>query len=639
MKTLLFSLLIVPFPALAVIQTNGTLMVDLRASGYTTGQATWANVSTPAFAFAANGTPRRETLDGAQAVVFDGSDSFQSPGNPPVILCNNNPVSVELWAWNGNLSTAEPMVSWGTTTGLRTGISFNFAKCCYVAGVIDGAVSHNGFDQDWGPGALPPQAGRWHHLVYTWDGGTSRCYADGTLASGATSSLPLAVSTAALIRIGARDRAGVLEYASLALGTVRIHTGALTATQVDNNFREELAVYSGGKTPANAAQACARLSVTLDVPPGAANSVAARRGVREDHDELTIAVNLPQATTAPTGTGTGVRFSGGSSLSAPYMEIPRAGIQGRMAITIEFWATVLNARPGACLLSIGGTSAGVPVTAPGGNFTPQSTQGNALVLRCGDPTAVSGGLRARGFSTTGGITERRSDTDDIGRMVHHVITWEASSAEWKRYEDGLLVDSIPDANGAMGLNTDNCWLGRSLNSADENADVIFEELRLHNYALTPGEILLSDLLGPDTLVFPAAPATFAAWSAAHGIAANPNGDHDGNGISNLVQFATDSDRDGMPNQFIQEGFFDICPPQPCGDDEERVMVGVIVPVEVTGVTYNLEESATLTGFAPTTLSMDPTPFISADGRSRTLRWYSTGPLPPRKFRRVTVTQP
>ena len=633
LKPLLLTLLALPFPALAVIQTSGTLMMDLRASGFTTGQATWANVSAPAFAFGALGTPRRETLDGAAAVVFDGSDSFQSPANAPAILCNNNPVSVEVWAWNGNHSTTEPMISWGTTTGLRTGISFNFAKCCKVAAVADGALSHNGFDQDWGAGAVPPQAGRWHHLVYTWDGVTSRCYADGTLASTATSSLPLAVSTAARIRVALRDRAGNFEHATLALGTLRVHTGTLTASQVENNFREELAAYSGGKTPANAAQTCARLSVTFDVQPGPATTAALRNVVREDHDELTSAVNLPPATTPGTGTGTGVYFPGGSSLSAPYMEIPRASIEGRTAITIEFWATVLSARPGACLLSIGGTSSDEPITAPGGSFTPLSTAGNALVLRCGDAATVSGGLRTRGFATGGGI-ERTSDTDDLGRMVHHVITWEPSSAEWRRYEDGLLMDSIPDADGPSGLNTDNCWLGRSLNSADENADVIFDELRLHDYALTQGEILLSNLLGPELLVFPAAPATFAIWSAMRGTAVNPGGDHDGNGISNLVQFATDSDRDGQPNfAKTKPAFFDVFAVDP---DEYWELH---VPAEVTGVTLTLEESATLTGFVPSSRTLDPRPMITEDGRSRVLRWSSAAPAPPRSFQRVTVTQP
>ena len=635
MKLTTLALTLSMLPSAAAIQTNGTIAVHLRAADFTTGQATWANVSTPAFGFTAVGTPRRESIDGAPCVVCDGgADHFQSPGNAPPFLCNNNPVSIETWVWNGNIQTAEPMVSWGTTTGLRTGISFNFAKCCKVAAVYDGAVSHNGFDQPWGAGGATPEQGRWHHLVYTWDGSTSRCYADGSLATTATSSLPLAVSTAGLIRICFKDAAG---NASLALGTVRIHTGALTASQVENNFREELPVYAGGRTPANAAQACARLSVTLDVPPGPATTAALRRRgvIREDHDELAAAVLLPPATTPPTGTGTGVQFQGGSSITSPYLEIPRAAIAGRTAITIEFWATVLSARPGACLLSIGGTSASLPVTAPGGTFTPDTSAGRALVLRCGEPATLSGAARSRGFSTTGGAVERLSDTDDLGRMVHHVITWEPSSAEWRRYEDGLLVDSIPDPDGPMGLNTDNCWLGRSLNSADENAEVVFDELRLHNYALTQGEILLSELLGPELLVFPAAPATFAAWSAAHGTAVNPTGDHDGNGISNLVQFATDSDRDGMPNfgRKSKPAFFDVFPVDP--DDYWELSI----PAETTGVTYTLEESTTLTGFVPSSLMPDPRPMISEDGRSRVLRWHSTGPLPARAFHRVTVTQP
>ena len=215
-------------------------------------------------------------------------------------------------------------------------------------------------------------------------------------------------------------------------------------------------------------------------------------------------------------------------------------------------------------------------------------------------------------------------------------TWDAPSGEWRRYEDARLVDSIPDPDGAMGLITDNCWIGRSLNSADPNPDIILEEFRLHDYALSQAEIILSDRLGPDVLVFPGVESTFAAWSTARGLSAIPNGDHDNNGISNLVQYATDTDRSGRANFQESVGFFDICPPLPCGDEDERVLIILPVPVEVTGVSYTLEESATLSGFGPTSLTLDPTPMVSEDGRSRVLRWYSTGTVPRRMFRRVTV---
>ena len=194
------------------------------------------------------------------------------------------------------------------------------------------------------------------------------------------------------------------------------------------------------------------------------------------------------------------------------------------------------------------------------------------------------------------------------------------------------MDSIPDADGPLGLNTDNCWLGRSLNSADENADVIFDELRLHNYALTQGEILRSQLLGPELLVFPAAPATFAIWSAMHATAVNPGADHDGNGISNLVQFATDSDRDGMPN-------FGVCCWSDADGDREDWLYELHVPTEVTGVTLTLEDSTTLAAWSPSVLMSDPAPMITEDGRSRVLRWRATPSAPRRGFHRVTVKQP
>ena len=605
--------------ARAAIQTSGSILIDMRASGFSTGATTWTNVSAPAGSFVSSGTPRRETVDGAACVVFDGSDSFASPGNPPAILCGNNPVSIEAWVWNGNLRADEPVMAWGTFgTAQRTARALQ-----YGTGAAAGAVSHNGgAELGWGAGAAPPEAGAWHHLVYTYGSNAVRCYADGTLCSSFTSTLPLAVATTQPMRLCKKDVAGNVVVSSMALGQVRVHTGALTAAQVENNFREELPAYSGGTAPALAAKKCARLSATMDFPPG---PVSGAPPIREDHDEMGLLTSIKVASTPGQGTGTGVHLPGGSSATAPYFSFPGSGVSGRMAITIEFWATILNAPPGSCLLAIGGTSSALAITAPGGNFTPNPAAGRALTM----PICLNGSCRESSISTTGGVVERTSAAPALGRMVHYVITWDATGGEWRRYEDARLVDSIADPDGTMGLITDNCWIGRSLNSADPNPDIILEEFRLHDYALSQAEIMLSDRLGPDVLVFPGVESTFAHWSAARGISANANGDHDGNGVSNLVQFATDSDRDGQPNfSHRRSGAYTA----PDYDDDPSLTV----PVEVTGVTYTLEESPSLTGFGPSALTLDPAPRVSEDGRSRVLRWYSIAPLPSRMFRRVTV---
>lgn len=626
MKPTLLLLLLTATAAPAAIQTSGTILIDMRASGYTTGGATWTNIVATAGSFVASGTPRRETVDGAPCVVFDGSDTFTSPGNPPAILCGNNSVSIEAWVWNGNLRADEPVMVWGTFgTAQRTGRALN-----YGTDAAAGAVSHSGgAELGWGAGAAPPAAGAWHHLVYTYGSNVVRCYADGALCFSFTSKLPLAVATTQPMRLCKKDVAGNVVVSTMGIGQIRVHTGALTVSQVENNFREELPGYSGGTAPALAAKKCARLSATMDFPPGPVSGVPP---IREDHDEIGRLAAIQVASTPGQGTGTGVHLPGGSSASAPYFSFPGSGVSGRMAITIEFWATVLNAPPGSCLLAIGGTSSALPITAPGGNFTPNPTAGRALTM----PVCINGTCSECSLSTTGGTIERTSAATPLGRMVHYVITWDALSAEWRRYEDARLVDSIPDADGAMGLITDNCWIGRSLNSADPNPDIILEEFRLHDYALSQAEIILSDRLGPDLLVFPGVESTFANWCVARGISANANGDHDNNGVSNLVQFATDSDRDGMPNFRESVGFFDICPPQPCGYEDERVLIVLPVPVEVTGVSYSVEESLALTGFGPSSLTLDTTPIVSEDGRSRVLRWYSTAPVPSRMFRRVTV---
>src|SRR5690606_5542759 len=88
------------------------------------------------------------------------------------------------WAYNGHLRGEESLVTWGQRGGPDgTNVSFNYGNDSRW-----GAMGHWGNpDMGWGPqdggdNSLTPEAGKWHHLVYTYDGaGVQKVYADGVL--------------------------------------------------------------------------------------------------------------------------------------------------------------------------------------------------------------------------------------------------------------------------------------------------------------------------------------------------------------------------------------------------------------------------------------------------------------------------
>jgi hypothetical protein len=111
-----------------------------------------------------------------------------------------------------------------------------------------GAVGHWGNpDIGWINAGGNPEAGKWHHLVYTYDGTTTRVYSDGalmnqevlTLNTHANTSFQLA---AQLDADGTTVTAGL--RGSLTLGRVRIHDGVLSNAQVQANYNLERAAFT-----------------------------------------------------------------------------------------------------------------------------------------------------------------------------------------------------------------------------------------------------------------------------------------------------------------------------------------------------------------------------------------------------------
>ena len=214
------------------IEVAEELLVDLDAADDTAGDDVWINNGT-LDDFARVGNPQKVEIRGVPAVQFSGGipDAYQCLENAPETLIGPDPTrSIEVWVYNEDIAAEETMVAWGKRGGpCGTNMSFN-----YGTNVHFGAVGHWCWDfQDlgWDP---VPIAGQWHYLVYTYDGTTTRVYADGVLNNEEVLG-PGKINThgGTPITLAAQYEAdgftlNVPLAGTLALARVRVHAGVLT---------------------------------------------------------------------------------------------------------------------------------------------------------------------------------------------------------------------------------------------------------------------------------------------------------------------------------------------------------------------------------------------------------------------------
>jgi hypothetical protein len=224
----------------------GELVVSLDARDPSAGTTNWINQGTMGN-FTRIGAPKVATTGGQPGVQFDGKrDAYRSEKPAPATVTGAHARSIEVWVNNPTLdSTEECMVAWGHRGETLANLSFN-----YGSGGGFSAVTHYDQDMGWGEDE-PPAAGRWHHLVYTYDGKTAKIYDNGVqrgsqdfqLATAADSRMNIAVENSAQgepIFESEFDDHWPLSLSGY-IAIVRVHTGALTAEQVKLNFDAEKA--------------------------------------------------------------------------------------------------------------------------------------------------------------------------------------------------------------------------------------------------------------------------------------------------------------------------------------------------------------------------------------------------------------
>jgi hypothetical protein len=387
--------------------------------------------------------PLRTATSGTVGIHLDGDDYLQSTDaegglllTPASVVGPDPQTSIEVWAWNPALSNEETMVAWGHRNGPDgTNMSFN-----YGSNPDYGAVGRWGPpDIGWGTN---PAARQWHHLVYTYDGNTSRVYVDGQLTNsellgeGAVNTWgnhPFNIGTQ--LEPNGTPTGGLRGL--LTLGRVKIYSGVLTPEQINNDFNAEKTTYiePAGMPPPPPPPAAVKL-VDIDatnLAPGAANDIPNTGtlggffSATGANQAATTPVIAPPLTNSPDGTK-GIRLDGndflqlvdapegnGSLITAP------ASITGFDAPhSVETWVWNPGIATEETILSWGRRE-GLP-DGTNASFNYGSAGGWGAVGRWGDPDIGWG------------------QTVPAAQQWHHLVnTFDGNTS--RVYVDGVLVNS------------------------------------------------------------------------------------------------------------------------------------------------------------------------------------------------------
>ena len=472
------------------VEVAGSLLIDLDAADFKSGAEKWQQHSGGTGIggdFLAKGTPTRQTISGAQAVVFDGDgDYFIGPITTAALHGAGAKHTVEVWAYQGNIRDQESMVSWGK----RWGPDVSFAGFRYGADPDFGAIARWGSSES-GFVTLPPP-GRWHHLVYTYDGNVQAVYVDGKLDNARPVGL-LDAHDMLPIHLGAEicgdlKVEGQFTHFSGAMAKVRIHSGALEPEQVKRNFDEEKRGFPGPVAKPLQQSPMHRFSFNLTAGPAPQGT-----SVTDSIGGLSAVIRGANAKF----TGKAIQLPGGSPATEAYIDFPNGLISSRENLTIEFWETQSGVESWCRILSIGTNNVG-EITSPGGTFG-----GSETLTLFGNVGATQVNRFARSFGSypNGGPDRNPADypESDYGVEFHQVITYDRELKEWHWYRNGILMEVIPDREGPTTIDDVNVWLGRSEFSQDNNFRGLFREFRIYNHALSEGEIYGNFMTGPEKL--------------------------------------------------------------------------------------------------------------------------------------------
>jgi hypothetical protein len=504
------------------IEVAGELFVDLRANDASAGGASWNNSGTLG-GFAEVGDPRAVIVPGGvPAVYFDGvDDAYQSAVGAPAGLTGLDPTrTIEAWVLNPSIPDEETVVSWGHRGGPDgSNMSFNYGQ----HGAF-GAVGHwGGSDIGWVDAGGAPAPMQWHHLAYTFDGSTTRVYADGVLqnsevvGAGVINTHPnTKITVASQLEADGVTLTGGLK-GNLAIGGLRIHDGVLSDTQILANWTEEVGGYPN--PPAPPIPTPKPLQTGPNHRYSFSNPAAdATNGVLEDSVGGAHGVVLGAGGSF---TGTRLNLPGGSSATQAYGDLPNGLISSLTDATLEAWITVDGSQNWGRVFDFGssdiGGGVGGEVIGPGGGgegrdyLALTASRGTnidqqRLELRNEDPAG-------------GGITTIDANTvTPLGQAIHVAVVYDSDGGFFgepvlRYYRDGVLENEGTTAIKLSDVHDVNNWLGRSNWTGDANLQGSYDEFRIYDRALTHDEVLGNMGAGPDVVNVVPEPAFLSVLAA------------------------------------------------------------------------------------------------------------------------------
>ncbi len=516
----------------AQLQSAGALLVNVDATASPAGTLnSITNNGTLGGVFDAVGggdtVPEIAPFNGVPGIRFDGGDYLRlvtAPGSGTLItapagITGLNPTrSVEAWVMNPQIDVEETMVAWGRRGADGMNMSFNYGIDPQWGALAQWGARDMGWVNnsliDWGT----PRPQVWHHLVHTFDGATNRVYIDGALSNFEPPGADVNTQPDTAISLAAQLEADMTTpsiFGSLTLARVRIHDGTLSDAQILNNYNFEKGVFTN-----------TLVAVPLVAPP--ANRYSFSEGVTNEAVDLTFVDSIGGQHGVVRGvhgqfTGTRLVLPGGPSTTEAYGDLPNGLVSSRSTnnvgsgeITIEGWVRQTSSLNWARIFDFGSTAnggGGPNFEVPGPGFAP------GFVATAGaDFVFYSAQVGASTVSHRIEITDRDPvDAGSSGAWVysptfntdlHYVMTWNEATGEVRVFENGVEVNSFSTVKAMSEINDINVWLGRSNFTFDNNVAAEYDELRIYNRVLSPGEILGNYQAGPNTLNTGSAPVSF-----------------------------------------------------------------------------------------------------------------------------------
>ncbi|WDF55840.1 family 43 glycosylhydrolase [Mucilaginibacter sp. KACC 22063] len=153
------------------------LLVSFDADSLQQGQSVpeFSNKGLLGGAFLAGvNAPYVDIIKGKKALVFNGSQRFESTMKVPRTLCGNNSYTVAYTIYSSELLNENPVLSWTADESQHRGAIFG-----YGVNRDFGVAQHFGVSDF--PFAAMPSAATWHQIVVTYDGVFEKVFVDGVL--------------------------------------------------------------------------------------------------------------------------------------------------------------------------------------------------------------------------------------------------------------------------------------------------------------------------------------------------------------------------------------------------------------------------------------------------------------------------